>query len=130
VPVPAPRQVAWWLRKPDAQLTGEERAYVAALSTVCPALAEARALALRFSTMLHNRDPNALRPWLADAERTALGPLAAGLRRDFDAVLAAVCFQWSNGQVEGQVQRIKLVKRTMYGRAALPLLRARVLHAA
>ena len=69
-------------------------------------------------------------PWLADAEHTALEPLAAGMRRDFDAVLAALCFRWSNGQVEGQVHRLKLIKRTMYGRAALPLLRAQVLHAA
>lgn len=80
--------------------------------------------------MLRDRDPNALRPWLADAERTALSPLAAGLRRDLDAVLAALCFRWSNGQVEGHVHRLKLIKRTMYGRAALPLLRARVLRAA
>ena len=130
VPVPAPRQIAWLLRKPAIELTGHEQAYVAALGTVCPALVEARALALRFGTMLRERDPNALRPWLADAEHTVLGSFAAGIRRDFDAVLAALCFRWSNGQVEGQVHRLKLIKRTMYGRAALPLLRARVLHAA
>jgi transposase len=49
------------------------------------------------------------------------------LRRDRDAVLAAILFPWSNGQVEGHVNRLKLVKRTMYGRANFPLLRRRVL---
>ena len=53
---------------------------------------------------------------------------AAGLARDGDAVLAALCFRWSTGQVEGQVHRLKLIKRSMYGRAGFALLRARVLH--
>jgi transposase len=53
--------------------------------------------------------------------------LAYGLRRDYDAVLAAILFRWSNGQVEGQVSRLKLVERTMYGRASFQLLRRRVL---
>lgn len=72
---------------------------------------------------------NALGPWLAAAEQSELRTLAVGLRRDYDAVLAAVCFRWSNGQVEGQVNRLKLIKRTMYGRASYPLLRRRVLAA-
>jgi len=79
--------------------------------------------------MLRMRDVNALGPWLAAAEQSELRPLAVGLRRDRDAVLAAVCFRWSNGQVEGQVNRLKLVKRSMYGRASFPLLRRRVLAA-
>jgi transposase len=52
-----------------------------------------------------------------------------GLRRDHDAVLAAACWQWSNGQLEGQVNRLKLIERAMYGRASYPLLRRRVLAA-
>ena len=50
---------------------------------------------------------------------------AAGLRRDSAAVEAAVTSEWSSGQVEGQVTRLKLVKRSMYGRAGFPLLRQR-----
>ena len=130
VPVPSPRQVAWLLRKSEAQLTDDERAYRTALETACPALAEARALGDRFVRMLHARDPNDLGPWLTAAATTELRRFAAGIQRDRDAVLAALCFRWSNGQVEGQVHRIKLVKRSMYGRASFPLLRARVLHAA
>ena len=106
----------------DVQLTGEERAYRTALDAACPALAEARVLGGRFVRMLHARDPNDLGPWLAAAATTELRRFAAGIQRDRDAVLAALCFRWSNGQVEGQVHRIKLVKRSMYGRASFPLL--------
>ena len=112
VPVPSPRQVAWLLRKTDLQLTDDERAYRTALDTACPALAEARALGDRFVRMLHARDPNDLGPWLTAAATTELRRFAAGIQRDRDAVLAALCFRWSNGQVEGQVHRITLVKRT------------------
>lgn len=73
---------------------------------------------------------NALAPWLAAAGESELKSFAAGIRRDYDAVLAALLFQWSNGQVEGQVNRVKLVKRSMYGRAGFALLRKRVLRAA
>ena len=67
---------------------------------------------------------------LSAAEGSELKGFARGIRRDYDAVLAALCFQWIHGQVEGQVHRLKLVKRTMYGRAKFDLLRARVLRAA
>ena len=130
VRVPSARQAAWLLRKDVARLTDEERAYRAALEQQCPALATVRALGDRFAAMVHVRDPNALGPWLAEADRSELRIFAAGLRRDYDAVLAALCFRWSNGQVEGQVHRLKGIKRSMFGRAGFPLLRARMLGAA
>jgi transposase len=68
--------------------------------------------------------------WLWSKARSRSAPFAAGIRRDQAAVLAAVLFQWSNGQVEGQVHRLKLLKRAMYGRASFALLRKRVLRAA
>ena len=86
-------------------------------------------LALEFRRMLDAHDPNALAPWLDTAEHSELRSLAAGLRRDKDAVLAAILFRWSNGQVEGQVNRLKLIKRTKYGRAGFQLLRRCVLAA-
>ena len=79
--------------------------------------------------MLKAHDPNALTLWLDAAERSEFRSLGSGLRRDKDAVLAAILFRWSNGQVEGQVNRLKLIKRTMYGRAGFALLRRRVLAA-
>jgi transposase len=129
-PLPSARKVAWLLWRADAELSTEDAALVATLCDRSPAVAACRALALEFRRLLRERDPGALRPWLAAAERSPLRGLAAGVRRDFDAVLAAACFRWSNGQVEGQVHRLKLVKRSMYGRASFDLLRRRVLGAA
>src|SRR5690349_9458620 len=62
-------------------------------------------------------DPNRLTLWIDDTERSELHALGVSIRRDRDAVLAAITFPWSNGQVEGQVNRLKLLKRMMYGRA-------------
>ena len=132
-PMPSPRAVAWLLRKVDARpesLREDERAYVTALCASCPPLAEARRVAAAFVQLLASHDATALGPWLGEAEHTELRSFATGLRRDHDAVLAAILFRWSNGQVEGQVHRLKLIKRTMYGRASLALLRRRVMHAA
>jgi len=132
-PAPSPRAVAWLLRKAAAHpdtLQEDERAYVTALCASCPPLAEARRIAAAFTHMLASHDANALDPWLAAAAGTELHAFAAGLRRDHDAVLAALLFRWSNGQVEGQVHRLKLIKRSMYGRASLDLLRRRLTHAA
>jgi transposase len=64
---------------------------------------------------------------LETGHESALGTFAAGLRRDENAVRAALSEPWSNGQVEGQVNGLKVVKRAMYGRAGFDLLRARVL---
>ena len=74
-----------------------------------------------------------MRQWLIDALRSEipeLVSLANGLTDDLRAVKAALTDEWSQGQVEGQVHRLKMIKRQMYGRANLDLLRARVLHAA
>ena len=79
--------------------------------------------------MLDRHDPNALVRWLDAAERSELRSLGISFRRDRDAILAAILFQWTNGRVEGQVNRLKLIKRTMYGKAGFPLLRPRVLAA-
>jgi transposase len=121
------------LRNADAKpekLSAEERAYVEALGSESPDLATARRLTTEFAEMLGHHDADALAPWLAAAGESELKSFAAGVRRDYDAVLAALLFQWSNGQVEGQVNRVKLVKRSMYGRAGFGLLRKRVLRAA
>ena len=61
---------------------------------------------------------------------TAIETFAAGVRQDEGAVKAALSMPWSNGQTEGQVNKLKLIKRQMYGRASFDLLRRRVLLAA
>ena len=126
---PSSRRAAWLLTAPLDQLKAPELRYVEAICTESSALAAVHSLAMEFRGMLKTHDPNALALSLDTAERSELRSLAAGLRRDKDAVLAAILFRWSNGQVEGQVNRLKLIKRTMYGRAGFALLRRRVLAA-
>ena len=77
--------------------------------------------------MIKTRDRGALGRWLDDATAGPLASLARGLRRDFDAVAAALTLPWSTGPVEGKINKLKLIKRSMYGRAGLDLLRARVI---
>jgi transposase len=71
--------------------------------------------------------------WLDAAEQSKVAEFegfARALRQDCQAVAAALTYEWSNGQVEGQINRLKLIKRQMYGRASFELLRQRVLEAA
>jgi hypothetical protein len=80
--------------------------------------------------IIRTRDATAWPAWLEAAERSPYAPFARRLRRDQDAVAAALQLPWSNGMVEGQIHRLKLIKRQMYGRAGFDLLRLRVLHSA
>jgi transposase len=84
----------------------------------------------RFHALIRNRDGAGLDAWIEDAAGGLLGSFAAGLAHDRDAVRAAIVEPWSNGQTEGQITKLKLVKRQMYGRAKLDLLRAGLLGAA
>ena len=72
-----------------------------ALGRESPALATARRPVTEFAEMLEHHDANSFEPWLAAAAESELRAFAAGIRRDCDAVLAALLSQWSNGQVEG-----------------------------
>jgi transposase len=83
--------------------------------------------------MLRGRHPEMLDGWLEEALSSAspeLRSFAEGLRCDHEAVRASLSEEWSNGQVEGQINRLRLLKRQMYGRASFTLLKQRVLHAA
>jgi transposase len=95
-------------------------------------VAQAYALAQRFTALARARHPAGLAAWLAAAQQ---GPpeirrFAHGIVRDRAAVEAALCLPWSQGQVEGQVNRAKLIKRLMFGRGSFALLRRRVLYSA
>ncbi len=130
---PSPRQVRWWLLLPAEERTPTRVMFLAALLAQCPEVAAAAALAGDFLALLRGRDQVALDGWL---DRATVGDvpefreLAAGLAQDRPAVEAALTTAWSNGQVEGHVNKLKLVKRAMFGRAGFPLLRRRVLGAA
>jgi transposase len=96
----------------------------------CPEVLELRRMALSFRTALTANDSTTLKQWIVRAKRCEFGPVvrfAYGLEKDISAVAAAVDTPWSNGQVEGQINRLKMIKRQMYGRAGFELLRARVL---
>jgi transposase len=103
------------------------------LRQLSPEVGRAQGLALSFVEVVKEQREDELRGWIIDAQRSEVPEFvsfANGLTTDLQAVRAALCYEWSNGQVEGQVHRLKLVKRQMYGRGKLDLLRARVLHAA
>ncbi len=128
------RKTRWLLWKAEAALSEREGAYVAALKELCPPIAEAQRLLTTFRAILTQRCSEQLQPWLQQCEQSGISELvgfARGLRRDEPAVRAALHSDWSQGPIEGQVNRLKLLKRQMYGRAKFDLLRQRVLfHAA
>jgi transposase len=87
-------------------------------------------LAIGFREALQSKNQGRMRDWICAATQSGVGPItrfAYGIRRDREAVIAAVESDWSSGQVEGQINRLKALKRQMYGRAGFTLLRARVL---
>jgi transposase len=84
----------------------------------------------QFFEIIRARDAAAWPRWLQEAQISPLASFARRLRQDQDAVEAALRLPWSNGMVEGQIHRLKLIKRQMYGRASFDLLRLRVLHSA
>ena len=129
---PPPHEVVWMLLQPK-RVKDEERVFVERLCQLFPDLKVAQELALYFSRMVRRRAAEDLPAWLRAATRSKLKEFvgfARGISEDFEAVRNAFTYEWSNGQLEGQVNRLKLVKRMMYGRAKFDLLRARVLHSA
>jgi transposase len=116
--------------KPRGMLTPAQAAKVGALKSASPEFTIMRGLAMRFRGILRNKAVEKLDPWLDDAQQSgiyAIHRFASTLRRDLDAVRNAVTKLWSNGQTEGQINRLKTLKRAMYGRAGTELLRARML---
>jgi len=131
--VPSPRQARWLLLRAEDALTSEEHLYRAALLEENPAIREAQQLAADFGALVRAKDLPALAVWFERAEASAqpeIRSFTTGLRRDQAAVEAAITSRWTNGQTEGQVNRLKDLKRQMFGRAKLDLLRKRFLHIA
>ena len=103
------------------------------LCQLFPGVGTAWQLALGFTEMVRQRTAELLPAWLRAAARSRLKEFVGFAKRigeDYEAVRNALTYEWSNGQLEGQVNRLKLIKRAMYGRAKFDLLRARVLHTA
>ncbi len=126
------RQLSYlFVRRPEKR-TPDEQAQVAQLQQHDPTIAQIATLTETFARMVRTRTPSELQTWIETVLTSGLPDLkrfATGLQQDA-AVRAACELPYSNGQTEGQVTRLKLLKRQMYGRAKLDLLRQRVLHAA
>jgi transposase len=124
--VPSARVVAKLLTIMRDGLNKGDATMVAAIEANIPSLVAARNLLLRFQTMVRTRKMEDLQPWIDEARDSLMASFAVGLAADHQAVAAALVEPWSNGQTEGQITKLKLVKRQMYGRAKLDLLRARL----
>ena len=128
---PSPRQAMWLLLRPLEKLSDEEHRLRDKILELCAPVAQAQRLAHDFLDLIHRRGSGGLDDWLKRAETSKLAELkrfAKGIERDKSAVVAGLSLEISNGQVEGQVNRLKCIKRQMYGRAKLDLLKARVIH--
>ena len=126
---PSTRRVTSWLQK-TGTLKEDQQAFILRLGAENPEVAEMQELARAFQQMIRERQPDVLSAWLEQAEQssvTEMKSFATGVRQDYAAV--ALEHEWSNGQTEGQITRLKLIKRQMYGRANFDLLKARVLYA-
>jgi transposase len=120
----SPRQTAWTLLKEpeDAQ------SYLEELCRRSPEIATCASVAREFVRIIRERDAVAWNKWKEDAKTSMLASFAKHLCQDEAALMAALQHPWSNGPVEGHVHRLKLIKRSMYGRAKFDLLRLRVVN--
>lgn len=113
-------------------MNDQEQSLREAICQRCPDLAEAAELTHAFCDLVKRREAGGLSGWIARASAAAVTSevrrFAIGLLADLQAIEAALKLPWSNGQTEGQVNRLKLLKREMYGRAKLDLLTQRFLH--
>jgi transposase len=128
-----PQTAAWLVLRRTEKRNADDQALLADLRRHAPELDEAVALAEAFVGLVRDRAPDRLDPWLQQAGNSGVHQLRSFAKRlsaDGDAVRAAVTLGWSNGPVEGQINRLKMIKRQMYGRAGLDLLEHRFLAAA
>ena len=135
MPCPSARRTFGWLvgwRKlaPDESKNADHERFAQELCRIEPVVAEVRSLAREFLGLMHRRRPREFDRWLkrlSKCDAPEMRSFAASLRSDLPAVRAAFTLPWSNGQTEGHVNRLKFLKRQMYGRASVDLLRLRVL---
>jgi transposase len=126
---PSSRTIARLMTVARDRLTKSESVTVAAIEAGLPTLVEAREIVATFQAMIRKRSLADLEPWLERARSSLVASFAGGVIKDRAAVVAAITSPWSNGQTEGQITKLKLVKRQMYGRGKLDLLQARVIGA-
>jgi len=129
----SPRHASWLFVTDQQQLPTDQRALIERICHTDADLQELYQLGQDFVQMVKQRQARRLDPWLAQAHQSSsveLRGFASGIKRDYAAVKAALSLPWNQGQVEGQITRLKFLKRQMYGRAHFDLLRSRVLRRA
>ena len=129
VRTPSSRVIARLMTTSRDDLTKPEAILVAAIEVNVPELIVARTAIGDFQSMIRLRTARKLDEWLEVAKDSLVGSFAGGVAKDLNAVRNAIISPWSNGQTEGQITRLKLIKRQMYGRAKLDLLQARLIGA-
>jgi transposase len=127
--VPSARTIARLMTTGRDRLSKSETVTIAAIEAGVPALVEARTLTLDFQAMIRSKTVSSLTNWLERAAHSLVASFARGVTNDETAVRAAITLPWSNGQTEGQITKLKLVKRQMYGRGKIDLLQARLIGA-
>jgi transposase len=127
--IPSARTIARLMTTGRDTLSRAETVTVAAIEMGVPSLVDARTLVERFHTMIRRKSEADLLPWIDEGRASVVASFANGVARDIAAVRAAIVTAWSNGQTEGQITKLKLVKRQMYGRGKIDLLQARLIGA-
>jgi transposase len=125
-----PRRATWLVLRRETKRTDAETQQLTALRAQQAEVAEAIDLAQDFATLVRQRQPTQLDPWLKRATTSAVDAMrrfATGLYEDYEAVKAGMTLPWSTSPVEGHINRLKMVKRQMFGRARLDLLSRRFL---
>lgn len=127
---PKVRQITTWLMRHPDRLDADEQATLAGIRAACPHLDALASHVTAFADMMTGGHGQRLNAWIATVvadDQPDLHSFTVGLNRDHDAVLNRLTLPHSSGTVAGHVNRIKMIKRQMYGRAKLDLLRKRVL---
>lgn len=123
---PSARTLARLMTIARDKLSRSETVLIAAIESGVPSLVEAREIIAAFQGMIRKKALADLEPWLERTGSSLVAAFGRGVRKDQAAVAAAITSPWSNGQTEGHITRLKLVKRQMYGRGKLDLLEARL----
>ncbi len=126
---PSARTIAHLMTVGRDMLSKSETVTVAAIEDRVPLLVQAREIIAAFHAMIRKKSEADLDDWLERARASLVASFANGVTKDKAAVSAAIALPWSNGQTEGQITKLKLVKRQMYGRGKIDLLQARLLGA-
>jgi transposase len=126
---PSARRIAQMMTTDRDKVSKTVDRTVTIIQEAVPDLTRARDLLDRFHRIIQHRKDQRLEQWIEDASHGLMKSFASGIVQDQAAVKAALTEPWSNGQTEGQNTKLKLVKRQMYGRAGLDLLKARLLGA-